>query len=74
MNLQEAIDFWTRSSPDDARVDQPLLIDAESIPGWVIALRCPRDQTPYIELWWESDFIEETRAHQAATSKVSELS
>lgn len=71
MELSDAIDFWENSSSEEIQTDPPILIDTESIPGWVIALRSPPDRPPYIELWWESDFIEETELHRASCSELT---
>ncbi len=72
MDLQEAINFWRHSVTQDPDSDPPAYIDTESVPGWVIALRCPQNSSPYIEMWWAHDFIAETEIH--AQSEVSRLS
>lgn len=72
MDLQEAIDFWRHHSSQEPDSDPPAYIDTESVPGWVIALRCPQDCSPYIEMWSAHDFIAETEIH--AQAHVSELS
>lgn len=69
MKLKEALSFWENVSAEEVGQDQPVVIDAESVPGWVIALRRPRDRAPYVEIWWEDDFIAETQAHQPTGSK-----
>ena len=72
MQLKEAITFWSNETFDEPEIDRPLAIDAESIPGWVIAIRRPHrsDQEPYVEIWSESDFIAETEIHQLELEKV----
>ena len=74
MQLKEALTFWN-DSLDEAQIDRPLAIDAESIPGWVIAIRRPLrdDQEPYVEIWTESDFIAETEIHQSDREKVKNV-
>jgi hypothetical protein len=67
MELKEALTFWANAS--EIQGDEPIVIDAESVPGWVIALRRPHGRAPYVEIWWEGDFIEETRIHQSADPK-----
>ncbi len=69
MELKEAVTFWEKLSFNEISEDQPIAIDAESVPGWIIALRCPRDRAPYVEIWWEGDFIAETQAHKAAMTE-----
>lgn len=69
MELKEALTFWEKASSKEVFEDQPVVIDAESIPGWVIALRCPRGRAPYVEIWWEDDFITETKAYQTTGSE-----
>jgi len=66
MELKEALVFWKNVDLEEIYGDQLVVIDAESIPGWVIAIRRPRDRAPYIEIWWEGDFIAETQVHQAS--------
>jgi len=73
MELKEALLFWETASPDKVHGDRLIVIDAESVPGWVIALRHPRDRAPYIEIWWEGDFIAETQVHQSALAKPSNV-
>jgi len=68
MRLEEVLDFWRealvgregREGDDDF-----IVIDAQSIPGWVIALR--RGPKPYIEIWWERDFLEEVQIRSSST-------
>ena len=72
MQLKEALTFWTTDISDEPKFDRPVAIDAESIPGWVIALRRPRgeDQDPYVEIWSELDFIKETEIHRSSREGV----
>ena len=72
MKLKEAVSFWKSESLEGSHLDQPLAIDTESIPGWVIAIRRPLDGTdePYVEIWTEHDFIQETEIHQSSREKV----
>ncbi len=71
MELQEALTFWASTAVDSGAEDQPIAIDAESIPGWVIALRRPRDRAPYVEIWSAKDFITETQIHQRTRTQRS---
>jgi len=72
MKLKEAVSFWTSENLEESHIDRPLAIDTESIPGWVIAIRRPQDEElePYVEIWTENDFIEETQIHQSSREKV----
>lgn len=74
MDLQEAIDFWQQSWSQNPDSNPPAYIDAESVPGWVIALRCPQGRSPYVEMWWAHDFIAETEIHAQTQPEVRELS
>lgn len=69
MDLKEALTFWKSASLEQIEEDQPVVIDAASVPGWVIALRRPRDRAPYVEIWCEDDFIAETQAQQTPAPK-----
>jgi hypothetical protein len=69
MELKEAVTFWRNEPSQEVLGDQAVVIDAESVPGWVIALRRPPDRAPYVEIWWEEDFIAETQAHQTSAPK-----
>jgi len=72
MDLQDAIDFWRQYASQDPDTDPLAHIDTESVPGWVVALRCPQGRSPYVEMWDVRDFIAETEVH--AQSEVREFS
>ncbi len=72
MDLQDAIDYWSDYASQDPDSDPLAYIDSESVPGWVVALRCPPDRSPYVEMWCANDFIAETEIH--AKSEVREFS
>lgn len=61
MTLEEALSFWKTFLVDEEE-DAPIILDAETIPGWVIALRPGR--RPHVEIWWNEDFIREMEIHQ----------
>ena len=61
MTLEEALIFGETFLGDEAE-DLPVILDAETIPGWVIALRPGR--RPHVEIWWGEDFIQEMKIHQ----------
>ncbi len=64
MRLDEVLDLWRAAlleggEDGEGGDDDFIFIDAQSVPGWVIALR--RGPEPYVEIWWEEDFLEEVR-------------
>ncbi len=65
--MQEALTCWTEILSKEEEEASVLVLDAESIPGWVIALR--PGGFPVMEIWWEEDFIEETRIHLATQAE-----
>lgn len=72
MDLNEALTFWTEILAKEEDETSVLVLDAETIPGWVIALR--PGGFPAVEIWWEEDFIEETRIHLASHSQMERSS
>jgi len=61
MTLEEALSFWETFLTEEEG-DFPIILDAETIPGWVIALRPGR--RPHVEIWWNEDFIREMEIYQ----------
>ena len=69
MTLDEALrfweTFWVEKGEGEGEGEEggwPVLLDVETIPGWVIALRPGR--RPHVEIWWQEDFIREMEIYQ----------
>ncbi|GEM_PF-3586837 len=71
MTLEEALQFWRTflggrsgggGADSEGGESEPVILDTETIPGWVIALRPGR--IPCVELWWNEDFIREMEIYQ----------